>query len=506
MKKHVKRTLVAWILTLAMLLSMLPTAAFASKAGEESAAGESTEEVQAEESADGAAESEQSGEEIEEADISAVAEESLAVHAVLQGSGAALLSDGIPNIVTVYGETVTEDAGVSYSFYGIYGHLRFNVEVTEDGLLDIYAGNHTLIWSLYLYSEEDSSWHFLATMDADEVYEGLAVSPGTYYFYTQIWDDVTTTPISVTLYEPSVEGYSIHVDTESGSVAVGEQTSLAFELYRDGAPLKSDDYYYDQSYWVTLSDYSYDVFRTCYSTVEKPNGETYYGDVIESYDEDGNCIGCGLTLEAVGSGTLTVTVTELNTGVSQEVELSAYIAGYSLQVESTSRDCSAEVGDDVVLSFTLLLNGEGVEFSDFLCTFSWDDGTEESEVFSCDGEVLLSADGDENWLYRRSYQFTAANAGSTVLNVTVSLFDLSVDGYWRDVVSASLVLTAYEDSKMYFNEVPVLNTDSDGTKTNFLGGLDVDDFRYSQNEDGSYDVSMTVYNPQDIYGAVTVYD
>ena len=120
-----------------------------------------------------------------------------------------------------------------------------------------------------------------------------------------------------------------------------------------------------------------------------------------------------------------------------------------------------------------------------------------------DSSLLHAAPAGWNAALGQAYTLNALQPGT----VTVTIRDAARNA------TGSLVLHLVEAESAYtFDSVPEMQIES-GKVTNFYdySGLVVDDFQYTTRygTDGAvdhYDVTMTVYNTLDLYGAVTAYD
>ncbi|MCD8149279.1 MAG: BspA family leucine-rich repeat surface protein, partial [Clostridiales bacterium] len=181
--------------------------------------------------------------------------------------------------------------------------------------------------------------------------------------------------------------------------------------------------------------------------------------------------------------------------------------GYTITVMANSSNCSTEIGDDLLLSFVLFEDGEALELNNVIYEFTWDNASDTSDVYTYTGEVYIdSTEYDEYWLNRRYYQFNANAVGEATLNVTAKVVDLTAEAGYSEVLSFSIPVSVYEDEKVCFDEISVLYTDSDGTETNYLGEVNIDNFTWSYEADRSCSVSFDAYNAANFYGAVCVYD
>lgn len=404
-------------------------------------------------------------------------------------------------IHAVANERVRTSCKVHYRdpFHWANGQVYFIVQVDEPGELEIASARTYYYEKLVMWNDLTSEWY---QVDLEDDSRGRSYrininESGVYSFCLESSAPDVTRTIDIILNtdqdpgdeNPPENNYSLHVASSKDDYRfpVGSTMELAFSLYCNDEPV-GPDYAAEQEYTYEIEDMAlFDMI-----------------DEIPLKEEDGTTVGLALSLRSGSTaGKTKLTVTEVHTGAQAQIDLETYVAGYSLNVQSNHSACSVETGDELILSFELLRDGEPVGFNSTQISFAWEDGAAESNIFTNKGQVILDpTEAQEGWGNWCSYAFEAKTAGNAVLTVTAKEMFQSVG------TSIRLYLTAYDDSAYTrFNEVPVVST-NDGISTNYynVDGLYVEEFHYQKIDDQNYNVNFTVYNTLSLYGAVTVYD
>ncbi len=190
-----------------------------------------------------------------------------------------------------------------------------------------------------------------------------------------------------------------------------------------------------------------------------------------------------IMVEGIKAGTYTVTFSTSD-GASSTREIIIKEDEYQLKVYTQYENFSVPVGENISFGVALYLNGNLVNNVD-------------SYLFVFDNASIFSITNTIPRDIGVGVFLKAVKEGSTFLNIK----EVNSGAY------INLVFTATPEENVYrFNNVPEKQYAKD-TTTNFysVGGLFVDHFTYMQNPDGSYTVSMNIYNSKNVYGAVTAY-
>jgi len=187
---------------------------------------------------------------------------------------------------------------------------------------------------------------------------------------------------------------------------------------------------------------------------------------------------------ALKAGTYTVTFSTSD-GASSTSTIIVKEDVYQLKVCTTYENFSVPVGENLEFTVALYKNDVVVEnVNSFTLAF------DNSSVFSVTKTVP----------HKKGLDVTL----KALIEGTVCLTMQDVNT--NSIIT--LILTSTPEMNICrFNTVPVVQYAKD-TTTNFynIGGLCVDHFTYMKNSnDGSYTVSMNVYNTKNVYGAVTAY-